>query len=80
VAGTPFRLQWALADAPDGMVFDVQVMRPGSHHFTNFRTEAAGHGANFNPAEGGVYRFRARMHPPGEIGTGWSPLRSVRVS
>jgi virginiamycin B lyase len=78
--GTPVRLQWALSDAPDGKVFDVQVMRPGAHHFANFRTDTPGHGGNFNPSESGRYRFRARMHPPGETGTGWSPIRTIPVS
>ena len=78
--GTPVSLQWALSDAPDGKVFDVQVIRPGTHHFANFRTETPGHGGNFTPSESGRYRFRARMHPPGEAGTGWSPVRTVHVS
>src|SRR6266508_1194437 len=68
--GSPAHLRWATAGAPDGMVFDVQVQRPGSDRFTAFRTATPSHGTTFTPALAGSWRFRARMHPSGQPGTG----------
>ncbi len=77
--GSPAHLRWATAGAPDGMVFDVQVQRPGSDRFTAFRTATPSHGTTFTPALAGSWRFRARMHPSGQPGTGYSPVRVVHV-
>jgi len=79
-AGTALHLAWATAGAPDGAVFDVQIMRPGEHAFSDFRSETATRGATFTPSRTGVWRFRSRMHMAEDVGTAFSPVRVIHVS
>jgi virginiamycin B lyase len=78
--GSPLHLAWALAGAPQGATFDVQIQRPGAAGFSAFRTDTATHGATFTPQQPGNYRFRSRMQEPPDGGTGFSPVRAIHVS
>jgi hypothetical protein len=78
--GSPVRLTWALAGAPQGALFDVQIQRPGAAGFSAFRTDTATHGATITPNQAGTYRFRSRMQGPPGGGTGFSPVRVIHVS
>jgi len=77
--GHAVHVAWATAGAPDGAVFDVQVMRPGEHSFSDFRVGTATHGGTITPHLAGAWRFRSRMHDA-HGGTAFSPVRTIRVS
>jgi hypothetical protein len=60
----------------------VQLRRPGSTVFVNWRTGQTARSATFVPDAGvGTYTFRARLRKPA-VGraSGYSPNRSITVS
>ena len=59
--------------------YDVEIRRPGTLVFAPYQIPAAEPGANWKPAQTGVYGFRARFHQ-GTSMTGWSPILSVYAS
>jgi hypothetical protein len=55
-------ITWSSTVAPLGFVFDVQVLRPGTTIWTDWRVGESGRKAVFTPDAGtGTYRFRSRM-------------------
>ncbi|MCW2796389.1 plastocyanin/azurin family copper-binding protein [Nocardioides sp.] len=80
-SGTPsagWRLRWSTVPGAGGTTFDVQVRRPGSSAWTPFRTDTTRATAKFNPGLNGKYAVRART-TDGQ-NSGWSPLRSVKIT
>ena len=75
-------MRWATAPAPDGMVFDVQVRRPGSAEFARWKLGTADEAATFAATQAGQYAFRARLREvarPTACVVAWSPARTVQV-
>ncbi len=59
---TSFLVTWASAPAPSGYQFDVQIQRPGSSSWTNWKTNQTVTSGTFVPDAGtGTYQFRARL-------------------
>ena len=75
-SGLSFNIVWGAAAPPSGVVFDVQVRRPLSNSFVNWRTGQVNTSAPFLPDGGaGVYQFRARMRRfSNGAASGWSPV------
>ncbi|MDP9327716.1 MAG: hypothetical protein M3P10_05890 [Actinomycetota bacterium] len=77
---TPFTVTWSSTTAPSGLVFDVQVRRPGTSTWANWRTAQTGSGAVFTPDAGtGTYRFRARMRRTAGGSAVYSAAKSITV-
>jgi outer membrane protein assembly factor BamB len=59
---TPFTIQWATAAPPAGFVYDVQIQRPGSTTWSNWKTGVTTTSATFTPDTGtGTYWFKAHI-------------------
>lgn len=59
---TAFVLTWASSSPPAGHVVDVQVKRPGTTSFVNWKTNQTARQASFTPDAGaGTYAFRSRL-------------------
>jgi hypothetical protein len=81
--GMGFVVSWATsADAPPGYVFDVQIRRPGSASFSDWRTHQTGYQATYIPDAPGTYSFRVSVYPAnGELRPiGYSPAASIEVT
>ena len=80
---TTFTITWSAAPMASGYVFDVQVKRPGTTSFTNWKTGLTSSlSATFIPDKGaGTYSFRSRVRKP-SVGkaSGWSPVRALSVT
>jgi hypothetical protein len=79
--GMTFHVAWATAnDAPDGYFWNVQIRRPGSSAFVDWKLAQSGLGADFIPDAGpGTYSFRVwQYHPPTSV-LGYSPAVSITV-
>ena len=79
-SGDRFTVTWAKGPVDGGLVFDVQVLRPGAASFRAWRTGVEGTSARFLPDGGtGWYLFRARARSvAGELW--WSPTVAIRVT
>jgi plastocyanin len=78
---TRFTITWASAAPPTGFVFDVQIKRPGSNTYVNWKTGQTARSATFVPDRGvGTYSFRARLRKPA-VGkaSGYSPNAAIAV-
>jgi hypothetical protein len=80
--GTQFTVTWASASPPSGLFYDVQIKRPGSSKFTNWKTKQVGLSAVFVPDSGtGVYSFKARVrNPVTKAATKYSLVVTISVS
>jgi plastocyanin len=81
-SGTPtrgWRLRWAIEAGGADVSFDVQVRKPGSSTWTPFRTDTTKAATKFNPHNDGTYAVRARI-TVGIHQTGWSPVRSLKIT
>jgi outer membrane protein assembly factor BamB len=79
--GTSFTVTWASAPPPPGLVYDVQIQRPGGS-WDFWKQDVTTTSATFVPNAGtGNYWFRAHVQNPvtGE-GTGFSSKQSITVS
>jgi hypothetical protein len=81
VATTGFDIVWASEPAPAGFVYDVQIERPGSTTFVDWKAGVTEERALFTPDEGiGVYAFQGRIRSlAGGTASGWSPPTSITV-
>jgi len=78
---TRFTVTWASGAPAAGLVYDVQVRRPGGDWKT-WREGVSGTSKTFRPDRGtGVYRFRARLRSPtsGEASL-WSLDAEIKVA
>ena len=74
-------VRWALSAAAPGFVFDVQVRRPGTARFVNWKTGTRLVTAIFTADRGaGTYAFRARVRRVHGAGTtGYSPSVAIHL-
>jgi streptogramin lyase len=76
---TPFAITWATRTAATGFVYDVQVKRPGSTSYVDWRKGTTAPSASFSPDAGhGSYSFRARLRnlASGKA-SGWSAAKAI---
>jgi outer membrane protein assembly factor BamB len=79
---TSFTVTWASAPPPPGLVYDVQIQRPGSSDWTFWKEGVTTQSATFVPDAGkGTYQFKAHIRNPvtGD-GTSYSSKKSITVS
>ena len=79
---TPITLTWAPAAAPAGIVFDVQVQRPGSTTWRSVLADTTSASTVFVASSGtGTYKFRARTQRT-DTGatTTWSGTVTVSIT
>ena len=78
-AGSKPTVRWTLGKTREGLVFDVQVKRPGTKRFVDWRTGVVTASAVFAPSRKGSYYFRARIRSV-SVGrhSGWSPPVSFK--
>ena len=80
---TTFTVTWAVPGAPPaGLVYDVQIRRPGQSAYGPFRSNTTLSSVTWVPNSGpGTYRFRARVKrtSTGKF-TGWSVNMPITVS
>jgi TolB protein len=80
-ASTAFTVTWATSAPPTGLVYDVQVKRPGARQFRDWTTGVTSTSASFTPDAGpGTYLFRARLRQTSKKVSAWSPERAISVS
>ncbi len=78
---TSFGVTWASAPLPAGYVVDVQLRRPGSSTWTNWRLNQTGTNTTFVPDAGtGTYEFRARLENPGVGAAAYSAPFAIVVT
>jgi uncharacterized repeat protein (TIGR01451 family) len=71
-------VRWAVASSPPGVVFDVEIKRPGGS-FEPWQTGATARSTTFTPDAGpGSYSFRARLRNRSGH-TLWSPTATISV-
>jgi hypothetical protein len=82
MATTTFTITWATAPPPTGIVFDVQIKRPGSTQFVAWKPGVVTLAGTFVPDAGtGTYQFRARVRSPGLAAqSGYSAPVSIKVN
>jgi Bacitracin resistance protein BacA len=81
VTGTTFTVTWA-ASVPVGYDFDVQIKRPGSNKFVDWKPDTVAKSGTFVPDAGaGTYQFRSRIEK-GATGpaSGYSAAVKITVS
>jgi streptogramin lyase len=78
-AGQAFSVQWATEAPAPGLAFDVIVRVPGSGAWQQWKSGVTTTIADYTPAAGGTYQFRARLRGPSGR-SGWSPAASVAVT
>jgi hypothetical protein len=78
---TSFTVTWSSAAPASGLVFDVQLKRPGSTSFANWKTGQTTASSTFKPDAGsGTYAFRARLRrTANNKASGWSATKSISV-
>jgi len=79
---TKFTITWASQKPGSHEVFDVQIRRPGSTQWTDWKTNYLQTGASFTPDAGtGIYSFRSRLrNTQTGAATGYSAAVSIKVS
>jgi plastocyanin len=81
-AATRFTITWSTAAAAAGFTHDVQIKRPGTTGFVNWKTGIAAASAQFTPDAGkGTYQFKARLRKTSNNrSSAYSAPRSIVVS
>jgi outer membrane protein assembly factor BamB len=79
---TVFTIQWATAAPPSGYVYDVQIRRPGSSLWSNWKTGVTTFTGTFVADSGkGTYDFKAHIKKSSNgKSSDYSPLKSIVVS
>jgi len=81
---TEFTITWARGGpVPAGYNEDVQIKRPGSTVFVDWKIDQTGSSAKFTPDGGtGMYSYRARLQKGNSntLVSGFSPLASITVT
>jgi outer membrane protein assembly factor BamB len=77
--GTTYTITWASAPPPAGLVYDVQIQRPGSSTWEFWKKDDTSTTAAFVPDAGpGTYWFRAHVRSPvTKAGTAYSSKKSI---
>ena len=77
---TRFTVTWASAPPADGLMYDVQIRRPGGD-WKVWRDGVLGTSKSFQPDRGtGVYRFRARLRNSAGDASLWSLEAEIKVA
>jgi plastocyanin len=81
-ASTRFVVTWSSIAPPTGFAFDVQIKRPGSTQWVDWRIDQSTTKARFVPDAGtGTYSFRARIENIAKARSAkWSPVASIAVA
>jgi hypothetical protein len=80
VTGAPIVVTWATAPPGVGLVFDVQVLRPGAD-WVPWRSDRTVTDGTFRAGQPGTFGFQARVRDPvSGTATAWSPTAWVTVS
>jgi hypothetical protein len=79
---TSFTVTWASAVAPTGYVYHIQVKRPGTTTFVNWKNNQTVRSGTFVADAGpGTYTFRARLRKPSVAkASAYSAVKSISVS
>jgi plastocyanin len=79
---TTFTVTWASASPPAGYVFDVQIRRPGSSTYEDWKTNQTATSATFLPDSGtGRYYFQGRLRNTANgQASGYSPKQFITVT
>jgi hypothetical protein len=79
---TPFTATWAVTAPPAGYVVDVQIKRPGSAAFVDWKPSTTTLSAPFTADAGaGTYRFQARIRRlDNQAASGYSAAASITVT
>ena len=82
IQSTTFTITWSADNAPTGFAFDVQIKRPGSTTWSDWKPTQYLASGSFVPDSGvGTYRFRSRLRNTAtNKGTGYSPALQVKVT
>ncbi len=79
--GDAFTITWSTKDLGSAFRYDVQILRPGSSTWSNWRTDTTAKSARFAPSSAGTYKFRARLERVSNHGvSNWSPARAITAS
>jgi Tol biopolymer transport system component len=81
-ATTRFVVTWSSVTPAAGYVFDVQIRRPGSTQWVDWKLNQGNTKAGFAPDAGtGTYSFRARIENSAKVRSAkWSPAASISVA
>jgi eukaryotic-like serine/threonine-protein kinase len=79
---TVFTIQWATAPPPSGYVYDVQIRRPGSSVWSDWKSNVTTTSATFVADSGkGTYDFKAHVEKTSSgKSCDYSPFKSIVVS
>jgi plastocyanin len=81
--GTPttgWTVRWSSrSSTPASIRFDLQYRRVGTTAWVNSRVSTASRSTKFNPARSASYQLRARTRIGSKV-SGWSPVRTVKIS
>jgi hypothetical protein len=77
---TSFTIRWAEKPAKGKLLYDVQILIPGSPEFVDWVIGSQGSMDQFIPDDGpGIYQFRSRIRSTDGATTDWSPPASISV-
>jgi hypothetical protein len=79
---TPFTLTWGSGAPPAGYVYDVQIQRPGSQLWENWKKDTTTRTGTFVADSGtGTYSFRSRIEKSSNAKrAGWTKVVSITVA
>ena len=82
VPNSAFTIEWSSVPAPSGYVYDVQIKRPGTKEFVDWRLSRTARKTTFTADAGvGDYFFRARMRRlTNAAHARYSPARGITVA
>jgi hypothetical protein len=80
--GLAANVRWSAAAPPAGLVFDVQVRKPATLSYTNWKSGVTTLSGTYTAASAGTYRFRARLRDPSAGGqaSDWSPIAAFLIN
>lgn len=79
--GTVFTITWASAAPPPGFVFDVQILRPNSDVYADWKINQVATSSTFTADDGiGAYWFQARLRKTSSgASSGYSKPKAITV-
>ena len=78
---TTFTITWASGAPPSGFNYDVQIKRPGSTAFVDWKVNQTGTSSTFRADAGkGTYSFRSRIQKGTGPASNYSAAKSISVS
>jgi virginiamycin B lyase len=79
---TVFTVTWSAIAAPSGYAFDVEIKRPGTSAYVQWKNGTSARSASFTADAGaGTYSFKARLRKLANgAASGYSPVKTIKVS